>query len=121
MMSAQIKNHGLIHILASLINTTILSWSKAVELEDQNAIKIDDYGENILPPFFFTFRLARSFTREPKSFLFYFWDIFSNDQSRKPIKVPSSGVLIKIFLLFKNEFSRVKVKREEGTLRVEKS
>lgn len=50
MMSERIKNHGLIHILASLINaTTIFIVVEAIEVEDQNAIKIDDYGENILP------------------------------------------------------------------------
>lgn len=50
MMSERIKNHGLIHILASLINaTTIFIVAEAIEVEDQNAIKIDDYGENILP------------------------------------------------------------------------
>lgn len=38
----------LIHIPASLINTTILSAVEAMKVEDQNAIKIDDYGENIL-------------------------------------------------------------------------
>lgn len=48
----------------------------AIEVEDQNAIKIDDYGENIRsPPFHCSSRRCRS--PRLKSF---FWDILSNDE-----------------------------------------
>lgn len=62
---------------------------EAIEVEDQNTIKIDDYGENILP---FSASVRQIYIKS------FFWDVFSNDPSRKAIKVPSSGSLIKIFL-----------------------
>lgn len=68
-----------------------------MKLEDQNAIKIDDYGENIP----LSALLPRLCTAKKS-----FWDIFSNDPSRKAIKVPSSGSLIKIFLLLETKLGK---------------
>lgn len=45
-----------------------------IEVEDQNAIKIDDYGENI--PFFLSARPAAAARQDRKAF---FGDILSND------------------------------------------
>lgn len=70
---------------------------EAIEVEDQKAIKIDDYGEYSSLLFSPLTPTARCFPPNMHEKLL-FWDIFFNDSSRKAIKVPSFA-LIKIFLL----------------------
>lgn len=85
------KKNELIHILASLNKYDDFIVVEAIEVEDQNAIKIDEYF------LFFGLGLGSLSPSSIKSF----WEYFCNDR-RKAIKVPSSGSLIKIFLLFKD-------------------
>lgn len=80
---------------------------EAIEVEDQKAIKIDDYGENILP--FFPPPAPSNIHKKLLCFLFRA-DIFSYDPGRKAIKDPSSGSLIKIFYCLRGEFSEKKEK-----------
>ena len=98
MMPEQIKNHGLIHIFWHPYNKyDDFIVVEAIEVEDQKAIKIDDYSENILP---FSSAGPCSPPNMHKKLLFSLFflrgDIFSYDQGRKAIKDPSSGSLISL-------------------------